>query len=179
MSQKNYIENEKWSQQTACIVAWLEVNDTIYNSAIQNLLENGLEAPNDRQKIWESLRAIFNVVENSPIKRGRQADLDADVLANRDSQKPDFIIGVQAALNAPCFKALTMPRGGYSHYDEDNTLEDYLWEQASKMLTSAYRNFISDSPDSTKRMWDGTLNENGVAVVIPAIKEVTEGDEEE
>tara|TARA_Y100000034_G_C6891277_1_gene410052 strand:+ start:236 stop:778 length:543 start_codon:yes stop_codon:yes gene_type:complete len=180
MDNINYVSDEKWSQDTECVYAWLENNDTIYNGSIEQILNAAQENPNDRKKQWEALRALLNVCPNNPIKRGRRSSIDAEVLARKDSLSEDFRQGVCAALKHTNFKDLVMPRGGYAFYDEDNTLEDYMWGQVSNMLEEAYRNHIAEDTDLSKRQWDGTLNKDGTIAgkIICGVKVVT-GEEEE
>jgi len=176
----NTITDEKWSADTECVYVWLDNNDTVYNGAIEQILNSAQEQPQDRKKLWESLRALLNVCPNNPIQRGRRPSIDAKVIQARDSLKEDFQAGVQAGLKHTSFETLVMPRGGYTHFDADNTLADYMWEQASTMMDNAYRNYIAEETDATKRQWDGTLNKNGQPTIICGVKEiVTEGDEEE
>ena len=176
----NTITDEKWSADTECVYVWLDNNDTVYNGAIEQILNSAQEQPQDRKKLWESLRALLNVCPNNPIQRGRRPSIDAKVIQARDSLKEDFQAGVQAGLKHTSFETLVMPRGGYTHFDADNTLADYMWEQASTMMDNAYRNCFAEETDTTKRQWDGTLNKNGQPTIICGVKEiVTEGDEEE
>ncbi len=180
MENVNYISDEKWSQDTESIYAWLENNDTIYNGAIEQILIAAQENPDDRKKQWEGLRALLNVCPNNPIKRGRRSSIDIEVLARKDSLQADFVAGVSAALKHPSFRDLVMPRGGYSLFDEDNTLQDYMWSQVSNMLEEAYRNHIADKTDTTKRSWDGTLNKDGTigGKIVCGIKPDTEATKE-
>lgn len=186
MENVNYISDEKWSQDTECVYAWLENNDTIYNGAIEQILNAAQENPNDRKKQWEGLRALLNVCPNNPIKRGRRSSIDIEVLARKDSLSEDFRMGVSAALKHTNFKDLVMPRGGYTVFDDDNTLEDYMWGQISTMLDDAYRNHIAVDSDNnsktnlTKRSWDGTLNKDGsITGKIVCGQKAEENDEEE
>ena len=66
----------------------------------------------------------MNVCPNNPIQRGRRPSIDAKVIQARDSLKEDFQAGVQAGLKHTSFETLVMPRGGYTHFDADNTLAD-------------------------------------------------------
>lgn len=71
------ISDEIWVAKTECVYVWLENNDTVYNGAIEQILNSAQEQPQDRKILWKSLRALLNVCPNNPMQnRGERERIE-------------------------------------------------------------------------------------------------------
>lgn len=78
----------KWNERIATIEAWLNENDAgAMSELITMTIQAGNNALNDeeRDRFWESIRAICKTLPNSPIKKGRGSQLAPETQAVLDS----------------------------------------------------------------------------------------------
>lgn len=78
----------KWNERIAAIEAWLNENDAgAMSKLITMTIQAGNDALNDeeRDRFWESIRAICKTLPNSPIKKGRGSQLAPETQAVLDS----------------------------------------------------------------------------------------------
>ena len=171
--------NEKWAITITPVVVWLEHNDTPFQPTVEALIDLGENDAINRKKYWESIRALFGTVDNSPIKRGKRTNIDSEVMGVIESLEGPYRLVCQTAFTDPLFGSLTLPRGRYSLYDDNEQYSADEWDSTRGMLISAYKNHISDEPDQTKPTFDGTLNKQGLPTVMPGIKANADSEDNE
>ena len=162
--------DDKWQTTITPVVVWLEHNDTPFQPTVEALIELGNGDAINRKKYWESIRALFGTVDNSPIKRGKRTNIDSEVMGVIESLEGPYRETCQIAFTDALFGSLTLPRGRYSLYENSEQYSADEWDSVRGMLIAAYKNHISDEPDITKPTFNGTLNKDGLPVIVPGTK---------
>ena len=170
MSEYN-MSDEKWNTTTTPVVVWFDHNEAPFQTTVESLIDLGNNDADNRKKYWESIRALFGTVDNSPIKRGRRTNIDDEVMALIESFEGPYREVCQTAFMDPLYGSLTLPRGRYSLYENSEQYSADEWDSARSLLMSAYKNHHNeDGIDTTKPQCDGTVNKQGLPEIIPGIK---------
>ena len=154
-------------------------------AAVEALLLSGDLDSNEQDSSWGAITMVMRGVENSPIGRGRQADIDSDVDIPLKAMTIDSGSVVQEAyttlyetLSNHCGSDVIWGRGGKSYANA----ADFAEHEAKTLynaLIRAYR--ANDKPkDSDRVLWTGKYNKSGQVTGVtlrPKTSETTEDSE--
>ena len=144
--------------------------------AVLALIAVGDDNPDQQDNAWNSITAMCRGMENSPIGRGRQADIDPVIEASvkKVCYGPyrDAHVALYADLVSTCGEGILWLRGGHSIADAD-AFGDYYAKQKYNALIRAYR--ANENPKETDRvLWNGVTAKNGNITGIELNPKVTE-----
>ena len=157
------MDENKWIINTTKMTTHFEANpDSPQKLAVMSLIDAGNADVSTQDNAWNAITAMMRGVENSPIGRGRQADLPADLIAGLDAYGVNFHasqITYYDALTATCGSDSIRGRGGIQ-YSSAQEYADAEWKTEKNSLIRAYR--ANESPKDTDRvLWDGSFNKKG------------------
>ena len=166
------MDEDKWTERSTEIRAWLEHNDAgAMNALIEQTLNAGDAASNDdeRNRFWEAVRAICKTLPNSPIKKGRGSTLDPAIQACVDSVSNRIQDAFVTISDAELLLEVMLPHGktGGAYAD--------IEALASDMATKAVRVLKAALKDGR---WDGTMSDSGLTGMTPPMKSNSSDEEE-
>ena len=171
--------DEKWLTTINPVVVWFDHNTAPFQTIVEALIELGNNDPDNRKKHWESIRALFATVDNSPIKRGRRTTIDDEVMGIIESFEEPFMEVCQTAFTDALFGSLTLPRGRYALYSDSAEYAADEWDSARSLLMGAYKNHVNtEGIDLTKPQWNGKVNKNELPVIVAGVKAESEDSED-
>lgn len=161
------MEQQKYETKADEILTWLEHNDAgALGPVIEATLRAGLTATTDedRDKFWASVRSLCGTLPKSPIRRGIQSSLTAEMSACVDSVVNRIESAFASIGEAELILDVMHPRqrgDSIGHYD---SIESW----AADMAASTKRKLMAAIKDNR---WDGLLNsDNLTGMDLPAPK---------
>lgn len=143
------MEQEKYAKNLQKVRAWMNENDA---GAMAPVLEAQMALPaeteQDRDRLWQAIRAIAAMLPNSPIKKGRGSSLPVEVQTLIDAISHEYGVEMGLAWNAGDNRYLMRKHGksgGGLFANQDEVLETH----AAKMASDLKRRFNDG-------IWDGT-----------------------
>ena len=180
MEKVNIMEENKWIANKLKITAHFDANPGLpQEPAVVALLQVGDDNIDQQDAAWTSITTMCRGMENNPIGRGRQSDIDPTIDAKlkalcggpfRDAALANF-----ANLTTTCGESIIWQRGGVAV----ENAEDYADYHEKKMYNSLVRALrANENPkDSDRVLWDGSFNKKGHVTGItlnPKVKEDSE-----
>ena len=177
------ISENKWTSRDEMLAAWESANTELaapYYATVQNLMQMGHDAPDNRKDLWASVSAVLRCLgDNSPIRRGRQPDIPQDVLAAIEAVTGPIMEAYLTLFTAPHFGELTLMRGGYAFYDSAEDFANNQIDTLKDNLIKRYRNHVNEKgTDTTKPSWTGQTGKGGKVTIVAGVKPVTDSTEE-
>ncbi len=161
------MEQQKYATKANEILTWLEHNDAgALGPVIEATLQAGMTATTDedRDKFWASVRSLCGTLPKSPIRRGIQSSLTAEMSACVDSVINRIESAFASIGEADLILDVMHPRqrgDSIGHYD---SIESWAADQAA----SVKRKLMAAIKDNR---WDGLLNgDNLTGMDLPAPK---------
>lgn len=158
------MDDETWNNRTSLIRGWLDNNDA---GAMKALIEMTLDAGDiseseeERDRFWESVRAICKTLPNSPIKKGRGSTLDPQIQGCVDGVVNRIQNAFATITDAELILEVMLPHGktGGSYENIEAFAKD-MSLKAQRVLKTALK----------EGRWDGTMNDDGLTGMTPPVK---------
>ena len=150
------MENEKYNQKANEILTWLEHNDAgALGPVIEATLQAGLTATTDedRDKFWASVRSLCGTLPKSPIRRGIQSSLTAEMSACVDSVVNRIESAFASIGEAELILDVMHPRqrgDSIGHYD---SIESW-----AKAMAASGRRYMMEALNQGR--WGGSMTDN-------------------
>jgi len=173
------MENEKWNSNSMKMTSHFETYPGCpQEPAVLALLDVGEDNPEQRQNAWNSITAMCRGMENNPIGRGRQADIDPeiDVALNSCLEGPyrAAYVDLYASLTSQCGEDMVWLRGGKSVNDAE-AFADYHVSKQKGSLIKALR--VKDDDNNARVRWTGSFGKNGIITGVSLHPKQTEDSE--
>lgn len=151
------MEIESWNKRTTLIEAWMEQNaghplNAILTASMDMVTDETND--DDRQKVYESIRALFGTVDDSPLKKGKMPTLPAEVIVSVDSVVSD-ITAAYAAIGDFALIQQVFPRS--TKLGQYPTVEAYAEHMGTKARNNLIKAFREDR-------WNGTYTDGELSV---------------
>lgn len=164
------MEIESWNKRTTLIEAWMEQNaghplNAILTASMDMVTED--YSNEDRQKVYESIRALFGTVDDSPLKKGKMPTLPAEVIVSVDSAVSD-ITAVYAAIGDFNLIQQVFPRS--TKLGQYPSIEAYAEHMGAKARNNLIKAFREDR-------WNGEYSTENGLTVTPAEPQTDGGDQ--
>ena len=172
------MEDNKWNSNTIKMESHFEAYpNSPQKLAVLSLVAAGNEDPTTRDNAWNAITAMMRGVENSPIGRGRQADIDPEIEAALTKALVPYHAAAVAHyvdLTTTCGESIIWGRGGIN-YDSAEEYADAQTATKKSQLIRALR--ANESPkDSDRVLWDGSSNKKGHLTGITLVPKPTTED---
>lgn len=157
------MDNEKWISNSLKMAAHFEANPGLpQEPAVLALLAVGDANPEQRQNAWNSITAMCRGMDNSPIARGRQADIDPEIEASLNAclngPYRAAYVDLYASLTINCGEGMVWLRGGKNVEDAEAFAEYHVSKQKNALI-KALRAKPED--ENARVRWDGSFSKNG------------------
>jgi hypothetical protein len=157
------MDNEKWNSNSIKMVSHFEANPgQPQEPAVLALLDVGEAIPEQRQNAWNSITAMCRGMENNPIGRGRQADIDPHIEASLNAclngPYRAAYVDLYVSLTTHCGEDMVWLRGG-KPVENAEAFAEYNVNKQSKALIKALRS--DEETENARVLWDGTFNDDG------------------
>ena len=157
------MDENKWIINTTKMTTHFEANpDSPQKLAVMSLIDAGNADVSTQDNAWNAITAMMRGVENSPIGRGRQADIDPEIEAALTKALVPYHAAAVAHyvdLTTTCGDSIIWGRGGIN-YDSAEAYADAQTATKKSQLIRALR--ANESPkDSDRVLWDGSTNKKG------------------
>jgi len=181
MDEKTF--NVKEAQMNAYFI---EYPGSPKQSAVEALFLAGNETPSEIESCWLAITAMCRGMPNSPIGRGRQADINPEVdtplkalTTDDNSVVQEAYITLYETLSNHCGSEVIWGRGGKA-YANAAEFAEHEAKTLYNALIRAYRANEKGVKDSDRVSWTGQYNKNGHLTGIslhPKTDETTEDSE--
>ena len=157
------MDEQKWNANIIKMQAHFDANPGLPQEAVfSTLAETGNQNPDMREQMWKSIVAACHGMPNSPISRGRQSDVDPEILAGLAKALAPFraaAVNHHVDLTSNCGESILWGRGGVAYADAE-VYGDAETATKKNALIRALR--ANENPKDTDRvLWDGTFDADG------------------
>jgi len=173
------VEEKNWISNCAKMVAHFEAYPTAKQATVVNaLMEMGNETPDLQTQAWGSITQACRGMPNSPISRGRQADLPSEIDIGLDKALVPYQTASLTFYEnsiATCGDYVTWGRGG-NDLGDAAAYAEHETQTKRNALIRAYRAFTQDGgpKESDRVIWDGSFNKKGQITGVTLNPKVTE-----
>lgn len=160
----------KFKSKTDDIITWLSINDVGSLSAVlEGIISQGQvegQTEKDYENYWASIRSLCGTLPNSPIRKGIQTSVPAQVQAVVDSVVNRLQTAFAGIGDAELVLDTIMPMRNAkgTKFQDADEFAQYFAHRASRMLMDSYK----------AKLWNGELTKNNITGVQLPVKESSE-----
>ena len=165
------MDDDKWNRNEVKVRTFMDSNDIGgMAQVIEWNLETGMTDSNNRKRYWSNITNLLGMLDNSPIRRGREPTLPDEVNQAVLDLVADYVADCETLYNNnPAYATILRQHGksGYGVFNDATHYAETLGKTLKGALTKYFRNH--EKGITTEPSWDGTIDKNGTPNIIGVV----------